>query len=315
MRYHLNRDDEVKPCRASAGNCPFMSDEEHFDSEGEAQMHYEQMMMGSRSDALQKAQENALFGVHEVLRNTELKRLDAAELSQTFIKEATQAGFDETAIRSSVGLATILHAHQKRGNRGEHSSTPYIEHPLRNSLRLVRWGVKDQDVIVAATLHDTVEDGSKQYVEKFEGREPDEPEARKALGEHIRKTYGREVHRIVMGVTNDYVPKDEARNKTREQKNKEYFDHVSSNIKNDRGVYLVKLSDFVDNASSLHHNDVPGSKFKVGPRASKYAPMVPVFKREGKKLDLEISKSAKSEIFQKLDKTEMRLKNIIAKSK
>ena len=59
---------------------------------------------------------------------------------------------DRAAIVESYALARFLHAHQKR-----RSGDPYITHPLAVAVILAEYGM-DRDAIVAAVLHDTVED-------------------------------------------------------------------------------------------------------------------------------------------------------------
>jgi hypothetical protein len=45
---------------------------------------------------------------------------------------------------------------------------PYIEHPLRNALRLIRWGAVGHPVVIAsALLHDVVEDCAHEIVSTY----------------------------------------------------------------------------------------------------------------------------------------------------
>lgn len=309
MKYHISSRGEPVKCEASIRQCP----REHYETEGEALVAIEESMMGSRADSLKEEQSRTLFSVHEVLRSSRLKDLDTAELTQALINESEEAGLDKQTMQSAIGLASVLHSDQQRGARARHERTPYIEHPLRNSLRLTRMGVRDQDVIVATMLHDAVEDSSQRYCSKFLGQELSEPEARKKLEEKIRATYGPEVRRLVMAVTNDYVPPSAKKKRTEEEKHRVYAHHVRENIQGDPKVFLVKVTDFFDNASSLHHSDKPGSGIKVAGRARKYLRTIPVFREEGAKLDLGVSKKAQREIQERLARTEQRLKAIVAR--
>lgn len=309
MKYHISTRGEPVQCEASVQQCP----REHYETEGEALVGFEQSMMGSRSESLQQNQSDTLISVQDVLRSSSLKDLDSSELTQALIHESREAGLDPKAMQSAIGLASVLHSEQRRGARMKHSSTPYIEHPLRNSIRLVRLGVRDQDVIVATVLHDTVEDSSVRYCEKFQGRKVNEVEGRKELSKKIRSTYGPEVQRLVQAVTNDYVSPEDKKNRTEEDKHRIYSEHVRSNISGDAKAYLVKITDFFDNASSLHHSDKPGSGVRVGGRAKKYLRVISVFREEGAKLELGLSKKSHREIGDRLTTTERRLKAIVAK--
>lgn len=309
MKYHISTRGEPVKCEASVQQCP----REHYETEGEALVAVEQSMMGSRSESLQKNQTETLISVQEVLKSSQLKDLDSSELTQALIHESREAGLDPKAVQSAIGLASVLHSEQRRGARMRHSSTPYIEHPLRNSIRLIRLGVRDQDVVVATILHDTVEDSSVRYCEKFQGRTVSEVEGRKELSSKIRSTYGPEVNRLVQAVTNDYVSPEEKKGRTEEEKHRIYSEHVRQNIAGDPKAYLVKITDYFDNASSLHHSDKPGSGIKVDGRARKYLRTIAVFREEGAKLDLGLSKKSSREIRDRLATTERRLKAIVEK--
>lgn len=309
MKYHISTRGEPVKCTASVKTCP----REHYETEGDALVAVEQSMMGSRAESLKAAQQEALFEVQQVLKGTRLKDMNTAELTQTLLYEGQEAGLDPDTLKSATGFASVLHSEQKRGARGRHDSTPYIEHPLRNSIRLIRMGVRDQDVIAATLLHDTVEDCAPRYTQKFLNREMTETSAREELSSKIRATYGPEVQRLVMAVTNPYLSPSAKRERTPEAKRTEYASHVRENIKGDARAYLVKISDFFDNASSLHHSDKPGSGVKVAGRAAKYLPVVQIFRDEGKMMDLGLSKKASREMSERLSKTEERLKAIVAK--
>lgn len=306
--HHLTPAGEANKCEATVGTCPY-GPEDHFDTPEEAAREFEIRQMGSENSALyglqQKTEEKAL----QVISQTPLKDLDAAQLSSTLVYEAEQSGMNPDTIRSAATLASVLHSTQRRANRGDHETTPYIEHPLRNSIRLLRWGVKDQDVIVASILHDTVEDGSRKFSRSFKGVNEDEETARKSLKDHIRKAYGYPVEQTVLAVTNEHDP--HSRTRPREEKNRIYLEHVKTNVQSNPRALLVKLADFVDNASSLHHTDTPKRREKTARQARKYLPVVQVFRNEIKRNPTLLNKRAKNEVFAQLDRTENRLKKMI----
>ncbi len=66
------------------------------------------------------------------------------------------AGFGDAErhrLEDALDLAARLHAGDRRQNE------PYLNHPLRVAIRIMsHYGIRDPDVIVAALLHDAVED-------------------------------------------------------------------------------------------------------------------------------------------------------------
>src|SRR5689334_18399095 len=68
------------------------------------------------------------------------------------------------SVHKAIYLASYVHQGQTRSNRGPLPRDTYITHPLRNTLRLMRYGVEDADVLVASILHDTVEDHAERII-------------------------------------------------------------------------------------------------------------------------------------------------------
>lgn len=312
MSYHFNSTTgKSAKCNAKIKECPLI----HGNSPEEAAKNYEDSMIEHTFTKLKKEDKKTPREFQqmssEILLKTPLKNLDTVQLSQTIRYEAIAHKMEIEQIDSAIALASILHSHQKRGPRANLDRAPYIEHPLRNTLRLIRLGVEDQDITIAALLHDTIEDGSIQFVKKFYNKDADEPEARKLLSEHIKNAYGQKVEKIVQSVTNEYMPLKEAQNKTIEQKHKEYRAHVIEQINKDSGSLLVKLSDFIDNATGLYHTDVKGAEKATYKRAVKYLPLIDDFKKALNNQTLPLSKNNKDVIDGQLDRTKVRLTKII----
>lgn len=218
----------------------------------------------------------------QILRTTPLKKLNPGQLAVTLINESRHAEMDTNRVRDCMSFALVLHEGQTRGNRGGMPKTEYIEHPLRNSIRLLRYGVKDEKVILASILHDTVEDCAQKYCETYLNKrkgEVSEPEARALLMQEITRKYGADVSGIVHGVTNAYITPEDKKTRTTTEKNREYYNHVVEQTRKDSRVFLVKLSDFIDNAAGLHHNDIPGNERGVTLRAIKYLPVADVLQK------------------------------------
>ncbi len=119
-------------------------------------------------------------------------------------------------ILHAASFAAQKHTGQRR--KGE-DSEPYINHPLEVANLLANaGGIGDADVLIAAILHDTVEDT---------GVEPDE----------ITAIWGERVTSLVLEVTDDKsLPKAE-----RKRKQVEHAPHLSPEAK------TIKLADKISN--------------------------------------------------------------------
>lgn len=206
---------------------------------------------------------------NEELKTYPLKKMNATALAlalRNFARDNKEV--DESKIVSVIKLASDLHQVDTRSNRGKYQVTPYIEHPLRNTLRLTRYGCKDEQAIFGSILHDTVEDHPFEMSERFAGKKAEtEEEARVNCYEYIAKTYGSETAAMVKGMSNPILPKY----MPAAQKNKLYAEHVAEAIKDNPRVFMGKICDLVDNAVGLHHNLKGGmSPVSVKKKATKY---------------------------------------------
>jgi hypothetical protein len=186
---------------------------------------------------------------YPMIPSVPLKEMNAAMLSFELTRETDRLFADEPQqhemVISAAMLATHLHRDQTRFVRDNFPRVPYIEHPLRVALRLIRGGATDAELVAAALLHDTVEDCVKEIVETY------------ALGLDLRlggshaidqstalswisRTYSPAVSFTVMWVTN--------------VEGGSYLGHLqelaSHGVKT-LAPLLVKASDLVDNAGSL----------------------------------------------------------------
>jgi len=316
-KFHVNNETGVSgKCRANL-KCPFgLPLDEHYATEYEAQVAYEEKMKNQEISSYQKVTVEQLRKISsEILKKTSLKELNAAQLSQTLQNEAKDADMDNEVISSAIDLASILHSHQTRGNRGNFDKTPYIEHPLRNAVRLLRLKVKNQDVIVAAILHDTIEDGAQVFVKKFSETSAvtGELEARAELGEYIKKSYGPKVLELVEAVSNDYVADTVKSKMSAEEKNRIYLEHVKKSIKGRPEVFLVKISDLVDNGTGLHNNDIPSRREKTKKQAVKYLPVIHLFIKELEKNEFNLEPEVINNLMERMQITVVRLNKIISR--
>ena len=123
-------------------------------------------------------------------------------------------------------LIAALHyaAHQHRDQRRkDEEETPYINHPIAlANLLLNEAGVEDQRVLIAAVLHDTIEDTDTTEQE-------------------LVRYFGKDVADIVLEVTDDKaLPKAE-----RKRLQIEHAAHISRRAK------LVKLADKICNLRDI----------------------------------------------------------------
>ena len=124
-------------------------------------------------------------------------------------------------------FASAKHVSQKRkGNDGE----PYINHPLEVANLLANVGkVEDHDILIAALLHDTVEDTETTEAE-------------------ITELFGESVTKMVLEVSDDKsLPKAE-----RKQKQIEHAPHLSVGAKH------IKLGDKISNIGDVMKNPPDG---------------------------------------------------------
>lgn len=128
---------------------------------------------------------------------------------------------------NAASFAAKKHTGQTR--KGD-DAAPYINHPLEVANLLVNVGkVEDYDVLIAAILHDTVEDTE-------------------TTREEIEELFGANVASIVMEVTDDKsLPKAE-----RKQKQVEHAPHLSD------GAKQLKMCDKISNISDVMKNPPAG---------------------------------------------------------
>lgn len=240
--------------------------------------------------------------------DTPLKDMDGGALALA-IQEASPS----EPVRRALAAASFLHRNQTRANRGTLPRTAYFEHPGRNCLRAIRWGVNDPELISAIILHDVAEDCAAEIAGTFMNRPGAGPERARGLAlSWIIEGWGVETARLVAAVSN---PVPSAEKLTKEQKRRRYAEHVREAITGDAAVFIVKFTDFVDNASGLHHNDTGANKGMVAHLAAKYLPLVDIFAsevRSNTQIPTLVSDSGMAEISNKIEATRTRLLSLAA---
>jgi len=200
-------------------------------------------------------------------------------------------------LEDAIQVASYLHRYDvRRGNRGKLPNPPYIEHPLRVALRLVRFGVRNPDLIIAAILHDTVEDHPFEFAD-FEGVYgcSNEVNARSRAHQFVSTHFGFSTARIVAEVSNPLLKEGI----TKAEKIAKYQAHVIAVVNHSYEALLLKVSDFIDNAGSLHHHyeyTDKGAEYFV----DRYAPLLPIY-MEAVTNSFDISDSVKDDIRGRLE--------------
>jgi hypothetical protein len=238
-----------------------------------------------------------------------LKEMSFVHLAQTIVSENSRI-MNTKKISHAIELATYLHRNDKRSNRGKFETTPYIEHPLRNTLRLMRYGCKKESILIATVLHDTVEDHAFEISSEYCNKPTkDENDARENSFVYIKDHYGPEVEFIVRNMSNPISEE----NISISDKHKNYAEHVIEAIQNPH-VFVSKFSDYVDNAVGLYHNAPYMKPESVSKKAKKYSLLYNPFKEALQNFsaaELSISEEGKQEMLRHLEAGNKRLQNLI----
>jgi guanosine-3',5'-bis(diphosphate) 3'-pyrophosphohydrolase len=127
-----------------------------------------------------------------------------------------------TRLLAAVDFAAEKHRAQRRKSAGD---VPYINHPIKVARMLAEVGVEDENVLMAAALHDTLEDTATTRAE-------------------LEAAFGPVVCRLVEEVTDDKsLPKAE-----RKRLQVVHASQISP------GAALIKLADKIANVADLSHS-------------------------------------------------------------
>jgi len=184
----------------------------------------------------------------------------------------------------ALDLASELHRDDRR------TREPYVNHLLRTAIRIrCYYEVDDVDVLIATLLHDAVEDHPAELAGDRTG-DPVEG-ALAALAER----FGPRVAELVRAVTNP--PREPGRDRF-----EQYREHVAESLDGNPWARVIKVSDFTDNGVGLIHS-LPAKHL---PMATKYSPLVPVFRELISRPDTPLSEDVKAHILRQLNNAEER---------
>jgi (p)ppGpp synthase/HD superfamily hydrolase len=196
-------------------------------------------------------------------------------------------------LEEALELASELHADDRRVRE------PYVNHLLRVAIRIIRYyGVRDTDVLVAALLHDAVED----HPAEIAGLDPGlgYTELTAAAVEELGRRFGPRVAGLVHSVTNpEYDPERD--------KHEQYREHVAASLDRDPWARIIKISDFTDNGVGVIHTTYDKARYAAG----KYRPLVPKLRELVGRPDTPLSVAAKEHVLDQLDLAEERFAAIL----
>lgn len=190
-------------------------------------------------------------------------------------------GEDSATIEKAMDLMIEVHIDQKDRLDG----APYISHPLEIADDIItKFKIRDKDILIAALLHDSIEDQSHLLSQKFlsENKFDEVVKNNNSYGEKrnaglaIQKLFGLTAESLVKALTN---PDFAELNGDNIDKNDLYKRHVENAVRNPY-VCVIKYADFRRNALRIHN-------LKEGERKQsllrKYGPVIkdvflPLFK-------------------------------------
>ncbi len=153
-------------------------------------------------------------------------------------------------LQDALTLAVDVHKEQMRKD-GE----PYVNHLLRVTQRLTEeYRVTDTDVVMAALLHDSVEDQTDKLCE-LGGL----PASRANAYLYLGKRFGNRVSYLVENLSEEETVEEVSD----EEWNRMYAQHVQDIIEKHPDLLFIKLSDFSDNALTLSKLTDPEKRLKL----------------------------------------------------
>lgn len=183
---------------------------------------------------------------------------------------------DVAAVQDAVDL--MVRAHLKQANRPD--GQPYVSHPAQVALiAYERFGVRSTEGIIAALLHDVVEDQPERVIDLLGGvREVDDvkAEALRLIGERFGERVAYINKLLTIPDLKELAVKAQLAGDPREIepiKNEIYREHFLEILKQDSEAFLIKLADFSENALSLSNLD---GKRKNDKLRAKYKPVIEV---------------------------------------
>ena len=209
----------------------------------------------------------------------------------------SEAAFPEAergTLMRAERVASRLHAPDKRVRE------PYVNHLLRVAVRIIRhYQVRDPEVVVAALLHDAVEDHPRDLADLASDAERAAGEREAALAV-LTRAFTPRVAELIEAVTNPHYDPER-------DKQEQYREHVVESLEANPWARVIKLSDFTDNGVGIIHTTGP----KVRKASAKYAPLVPQLREFALRPDTPLADEVKQHIVKQLDLAADRFRAIL----
>lgn len=170
-------------------------------------------------------------------------------------------------------LQVMLYAHQ--GQDGRRPGEDYAQHPVEVALHLVEeLDARQPDLIMAALLHDTVEDQAGRLASLGQSALLPHASLRAQALHTLDARFGPRVAELVSTLTNPDFAVELAHCHEAERpmaKNLLYQQHVAAILDKDPEAFLIKMADLAQNALRLH--EIPEGPQKAHFRR-KYGPVL-----------------------------------------
>lgn len=156
---------------------------------------------------------------------------------------------DSERIIDALNLMLWAHFEQKDRPDGQ----PYINHPLSVALHIINdYNIFDPDLLIAALLHDTIEDQPQKILDWGNGKVRDNNLKKSALGV-LEKHFGAKVALLVDKLTNPDFEEEPGRLATDSdekdvRKARLYLKHFENLIDESQLAFVIKMADFSENA-------------------------------------------------------------------
>lgn len=184
-------------------------------------------------------------------------------------------------VSTVLDLAEKLHKGQKRRDN-DGKRIDYIGHPVRVAVRILEdFSIDDPEVILAALLHDTVEDRASKavgllglYDDVIESYEGASVAQSKLLG-YYRENISARVSRAVDNLSN-YGDNRKLEKSERISQYSNYVEGLVDNSSDDPIALVIKISDYVDNAGNLSDSAQNSKREVIEYLSAKYRAVYPV---------------------------------------
>ena len=181
----------------------------------------------------------------------------------------TLPGGPSPRVSDADALAASVHEGQLRPD-----GAPYVQHPRAVLASVLQDAMDyDEDVVVAALLHDAVEDQAERVAAALSGTSKLPTERERALA-GIAEQFGDRTARIVDRLSHEPLVRVEGESEEafRQRKREDYATDVLALFdEEDAGPLRIKLADLAENALSLHNLPDGPKREKL---IAKYGPVV-----------------------------------------